>query len=78
MSFWKIVVHTGVTRGLYRNFNECVGAGRANEGLRVDLQWQLRMAKDELGFRYIRMYGLLCDDMGVYSEDNKGSSVYKG
>lgn len=57
-------------------FNECVGAGRANEGLRADWQKQLKQVKDELGFRYIRMHGLLHDDMGVYFEDKKGNPIY--
>lgn len=57
-------------------FNECVGAGRANEGLRADWQRQLRYAKEQLGFRYIRMHGLLTDDMGVYFEDKKGNPIY--
>jgi xylan 1,4-beta-xylosidase len=57
-------------------FNECVGAGRANEGLRADWQRQLTYAKRQLGFRYIRMHGLLHDDMGVYSEDKKGNPIY--
>lgn len=53
----------------------CVGAGRANEGLRADWQRQLRRARAECGFRYIRFHGLFCDDMGVYSED-RGRPVY--
>src|SRR4051812_8928896 len=53
----------------------CVGAGRANEGLRADWQRQLRRAREECGFRYIRFHGLFCDDMGVYFED-KGRPVY--
>lgn len=57
-------------------FNECVGAGRANEGLRADWQRQLRYAKEQLGFKYIRMHGILHDDMGVYFEDNQGNPVY--
>jgi xylan 1,4-beta-xylosidase len=57
-------------------FNECVGAGRANEGLRADWQRQLRYAKQQLGFRYIRMHGLLHDDMGVYFEDKAGNPIY--
>ena len=57
-------------------FNECVGAGRANEGLRADWQKQLKQVKDELGFKYIRMHGLLHDDMGVYFEDKAGNPVY--
>ena len=50
-------------------FNFCVGAGRANEGLRADWQRQLTYAHHECGFKYIRMHGLFDDDMGVYRED---------
>lgn len=61
---------------LARSLNLCVGAGRANEGLRADWQRQLKMAHDECGFRYIRFHGLLSDDMGVYFEDKAGHPVY--
>lgn len=54
----------------------CVGAGRANEGLRADWQEQLRLVKKEMGFKYIRMHGLLHDDMGVYFEDKNGNPIY--
>ncbi|HEX9048293.1 MAG TPA: glycoside hydrolase, partial [Verrucomicrobiae bacterium] len=47
-------------------FKRCVGAGRANEGLRADWQRQLTVAHRECGFQYIRMHGLFTDDMGVY------------
>jgi xylan 1,4-beta-xylosidase len=57
-------------------FRECVGAGRANEGLRADWQQQLAYVKKECGFRYIRMHGLLTDDMGVYKEDKNGNPQY--
>ncbi len=57
-------------------FNECVGAGRANEGLRADWQQQLAYVKKECGFRYIRFHGLFTDDMGIYKEDNKGNPEY--
>ncbi|MEO6522492.1 MAG: glycoside hydrolase [Mucilaginibacter sp.] len=57
-------------------FNECVGAGRANEGLRADWQQQLAMTKKECGFRYIRFHGILSDDMGVYQEDSHGQPIY--
>jgi xylan 1,4-beta-xylosidase len=57
-------------------FKECIGAGRANEGLRADWQQQLAMLKKECGFRYIRMHGLLTDDMGVYREDKNGNPEY--
>lgn len=57
-------------------FKECVGAGRANEGLRVDWQQQLAYVKKECGFKYIRMHGLLTDDMAVYKEDKYGNPEY--
>jgi xylan 1,4-beta-xylosidase len=34
-----------------RMYNFCVGAGRANEGLRADWQRQLRRTRAECGFR---------------------------
>jgi xylan 1,4-beta-xylosidase len=57
-------------------FKECVGAGRANEGLRADWQQQLAYVKKECDFTYIRMHGLLTDDMGVYKEDKNGNPEY--
>ncbi|MBN1998393.1 glycoside hydrolase [candidate division KSB1 bacterium] len=57
-------------------FKECIGAGRANEGLRADWQQQLAYVKNECGFKYIRMHGLLTDDMGVYREDKNGNPQY--
>lgn len=57
-------------------FNFCVGAGRANEGLRADWERQLTRAHRECGFKYIRMHGLFDDDMGVYREDSHGNPEY--
>jgi len=51
-------------------FKRCVGAGRANEGLRADWQRQLATARRECGFEYIRFHGLFTDDMGVYRDHN--------
>lgn len=59
-----------------RSANLCVGAGRANEGLRADWQRQITIAQKECGFKYIRFHGLLTDDMGVYFEDKNGKPVY--
>lgn len=57
-------------------FNDCVGAGRAAEGLRADWQQQLAYVRKECGFRYIRMHGLLSDEMAVYTEDDHGNPQY--
>ena len=56
-------------------WNFCVGAGRANEGLRADWQEQLKLAVEQCGFKYVRFHGLFHDDMFVYREVN-GSGVY--
>ncbi len=61
---------------LNHKFDLCVGAGRANEGLRADWQRQLAEAHELCGFRYIRFHGLLCDDMGVYRIDGDGREIY--
>jgi xylan 1,4-beta-xylosidase len=61
---------------LSQTFNMCVGAGRANEGLRADWQQQLAETNRDAGFRYIRMHGLLTDDMGVYRVDARGKEQY--
>jgi xylan 1,4-beta-xylosidase len=61
---------------LPQSINLCVGAGRANEGLRADWQRQLKIAHQECGFKYIRFHGLLSDDMGVYFEDKYGKPTY--
>ncbi|NLU37874.1 MAG: glycoside hydrolase [Bacteroidales bacterium] len=72
-----INVNISAERGpLNTMFNECVGAGRANEGLRADWQQQLAYVKKECGFRYIRFHGLFTDDMGIYREDRNGKPEY--
>lgn len=55
---------------------QVVGAGRANEGLRADWQQQLSQVQSEIGFGYLRMHGLLNDEMGVYTEKRDGTPVY--
>ncbi|MEI8290847.1 MAG: glycoside hydrolase [Verrucomicrobiota bacterium] len=57
-------------------WRECVGAGRANEGLRADWQRQLKLVQDEISFHQIRFHGLLHDDMGVYAEAKDGRPVH--
>lgn len=61
---------------LNKFFNQSISAGRANEGLRADWQQQLAEIKKDAGFRYIRMHGLLSDDMGVYRVDGQGREHY--
>lgn len=57
-------------------WSKCVGAGRANEGLRAAWQEQLRIAHEECGFEYIRFHGLFADDMFVYREEKEKGPTY--
>lgn len=64
-------------KGTYNTmFKECIGAGRANEGLRADWQQQLAQVKKDCDFKYIRFHGLLSDDMGVYRVNQNGKPEY--
>ncbi|MEU6143860.1 xylan 1,4-beta-xylosidase [Streptomyces sp. NPDC047081] len=47
-------------------WRHCVGTGRVELALRRDYQDSLALLQREIGFRYIRGHGLLCDGMGVY------------
>lgn len=53
-------------------WNECVGAGRANEALRADWQGHFREAVTKLGARFVRFHGLFHDDMFVYRASDGG------
>jgi xylan 1,4-beta-xylosidase len=57
-------------------WQDCVGAGRVAEGLRDSWRRQLEECHREIGFRFIRMHGLLQDELGVYSEDKNGAPIY--
>ena len=46
-------------------WKKCVGAGRANEGLRANWLEHLKQIVTECGFEYVRFHGLFHDDMFV-------------
>ncbi len=56
-------------------WSKCVGAGRANEGLRAGWLEQLEMVQENCGFQYVRFHGLFHEDMFVVLE-NRGKLVY--
>ncbi len=61
---------------LATTFKECVGAGRAFEGLGLQWQKQLREVKKDCDFTYIRFHALLHDEMEIYKEDAQGNPIY--
>jgi len=73
----NIVIDAQQVAGPFNTFfKTSIGAGRANEGLRADWQQQLAELKRDTDFQYIRMHGLLTDDMGVYKIDAQGREQY--
>lgn len=51
-------------------WSKCVGAGRANEGLRAGWLEQLDLVHQNCGFEYVRFHGLFHDDMFPVFEKN--------
>ncbi|WP_372797386.1 beta-xylosidase, partial [Pontiella sp.] len=58
------------------HWNPCVGAGRANEGLRANWLEQMQLANEVCGFKRVRFHGLFHNDMFVYRENEDGSVTY--
>jgi len=56
-------------------WSKCVGAGRANEGLRAGWLEQLEQVEENCGFEYVRFHGLFHDDMFPVFQV-KGKTVY--
>lgn len=48
-----------------------LGSGHATLALRADWQRQLKRCHDELGIRHVRFHGLLSDDLGTFTVQNK-------
>ena len=72
-----IKADTNIVKGTHsKMFKECVGCGRAYEGLLAEQQRHMKIVSNECGFKYLRFHGLLHDDMGVYNEDSQGNPVY--
>lgn len=63
------------TKPIKHFWSTCVGAGRANEGLRAGWLEHLKLAVEECGFQYLRFHGLFYDDMFVYRKV-EGKDVY--
>lgn len=61
---------------LYRSWEQLVNIGYAREGLLGAVQEQLRRAKEEIGFTYLRFHGIFNDDMHIYQQNADGSPWY--
>ena len=76
MQYRIALSNTDTGRTFDRFWRRCVGAGRANEGLRANWQEHLALAAEHCGFQYLRFHGLFHDDMCVYSEDDDGQPIF--
>lgn len=77
VSSYAQVIDTKVEGERFEHFwSKCVGAGRANEGLRAGWLEHLAEVKKHCGFESVRFHGLLDDDMCVYFEKPNGKVVY--
>jgi xylan 1,4-beta-xylosidase len=52
------------------------GSGRAVLALRDNYRTDLREVKEITNFSYVRFHGIFNDEVGIYSEDEKGRAVY--
>ena len=57
-------------------WEKCVGSCHGYTALREDYREQLKKAKEELGFQYVRFHGILDDDMCVVQETEPGKYSY--
>lgn len=72
----EVLVDTKLQGEKFEHFwSKCVGAGRANEGLRAGWLEQLKKVNEDCGFEYVRFHGLFHDDMFPVFEIN-GETVY--
>ena len=72
---WMIDINNSTQLPLYHFWDECVGSGHANLALRSDYQYQLKQAKDSIGFKYVRFHGILDDDVGTVNGNNDYSFI---
>lgn len=57
-------------------WNHMMNIGYARDGLIETVQRQIRQAKREIGFRYLRFHGIFDDDMHIYQVKKDGSPWY--
>ncbi len=72
-----IVIDTKAQAHPFPHFwEQMFGSGRAILSLRENYRSDLRAVKKITNFGYIRFHGIFHDEVGVYSEDDKGQPVY--
>src|SRR5579871_6588401 len=72
-----ITVDAGAPSTPFPHFwEQMFGSGRAILSLRDDYRQDLRSVKQITGFQYVRFHAIFHDEVGLYSEDAKGTPVF--
>lgn len=58
-----------IPKALRHTWRRLLNIGYARDGLLAEVQSQLRIAQETIGFEYLRFHGILDDDMHIYHED---------
>lgn len=67
----SIRISSGTVGTPFRDsWRKCVGTGRLGLALQKEYLDGLDYVQKHIGFSYIRGHGLLCDDIGIYREDD--------
>lgn len=73
----NLIIDVKGDRREFDNFwQKVVGGGYAALALREDYRDHLRDAKEQIGFKYLRIHGIFHDNLGVYKEDEEGNPIY--
>jgi xylan 1,4-beta-xylosidase len=64
------------TKNLTKYWRKITSIERAALALRSDVQSQIRLVQQELGYEFIKFHGIFSDEMRVYQEDSSGNAVY--
>lgn len=63
-------------RSLLHKWKTVINVGYAKDILNSDLQSQIRILQQNIGFKYLRCKGILDDDMMLYTKDMYGKASY--
>jgi len=66
----------GRGKSLQHSWRKLCSIGKAKEGLYVEVQQQLRVIQEKIGFEYIRFHGIFDDEMMVYHENEAGEAIF--
>jgi xylan 1,4-beta-xylosidase len=64
------------SRSFTKYWRKITSVERAALALRSDVQSQIKLAQQELGYEFIKFHGIFSDEMRVYQEDSAGNPIF--